>query len=73
MQVDETLDYCNGDSPAIQLAYMLGCYHGDMSRTVVESGDGSNLPADCAEVDVEQFTGAALRAALTVAQLPPVY
>eukprot|EP01095_Lingulamoeba_sp_RSL-Kostka_P006109 TRINITY_DN188_c0_g1_i1.p1 TRINITY_DN188_c0_g1~~TRINITY_DN188_c0_g1_i1.p1 ORF type:complete len:327 (-),score=123.63 TRINITY_DN188_c0_g1_i1:229-1209(-) len=49
-QVDGTADYCNGDSPAIQWNYVLGCFHGDISKTTVGSSDEQSIPSDCQKV-----------------------
>ena len=46
-QVDGNVDYCNGESAAIQWNYVIGCYHGDISKTVVGSSLTQSLPEDC--------------------------
>ena len=46
-EVDESLDYCDGTSPAINCKYTLGCYQGDLSRSTVEDAKTGTLPADC--------------------------
>ena len=49
-QVDGDGDYCNGDSPAIQWNYVLGCYHGALNLTSVASSTRSRIPSDCVAV-----------------------
>jgi hypothetical protein len=39
--------YCNGDSPAIQWNYILGCYKGSLSKTVQGDCSTMTLPSDC--------------------------
>jgi len=50
-QVDEDADYCNGDSPITNWNYVLGCYSGDISKTVVNDWNATgyldSLPSDC--------------------------
>lgn len=46
-QVDGTGSYCDGTSPAIKWNYIVGCFHGDTSRTKVGSTSTYTLPSDC--------------------------
>lgn len=47
-QVDNTLDYCNGDAVEVNWRYVLGCYSGDpRTYTSVNHQDEYTLPSDC--------------------------
>ena len=46
-QVDETLDYCNGDSPITNWNYILGCYSGSVENTEIFDSTTLSLPSDC--------------------------
>jgi hypothetical protein len=46
-QVDETLPYCDGTSPAIQWPYILGCFKGDMTKSATVDSTTNALPSDC--------------------------
>mmetsp|Transcript_16508 Transcript_16508/g.37930 ORF Transcript_16508/g.37930 Transcript_16508/m.37930 type:complete len:243 (+) Transcript_16508:909-1637(+) len=46
-QVDETLEYCNGNSPATNWNYILGCYKGTPNDSKVDDSTTYTLPADC--------------------------
>lgn len=54
--IDETLGYCDGTSPSVNWRYTLGCYHGDLSMTVVEDSKTGTLPSDCVLETVETPT-----------------
>ena len=51
-QVDGYGSYCNGTSPAVLWNYVLGCYRGTVSKTLVVSSESSQatLPKDCVKV-----------------------
>jgi len=46
-QVDESLSYCNGNSPETNWNYILGCYSGTVEDTEIFSADGYELDDDC--------------------------
>mmetsp|Transcript_20346 Transcript_20346/g.56601 ORF Transcript_20346/g.56601 Transcript_20346/m.56601 type:complete len:429 (+) Transcript_20346:200-1486(+) len=46
-QVDEDLDYCNGDSPATNWNYILGCYKGTPDDSKAYVSTTYTLPSDC--------------------------
>ena len=46
-QVDETLEYCNGDSPETNWNYILGCYAGSVDSTEVYDSTTYTLDSDC--------------------------
>jgi hypothetical protein len=46
-QVDEALGYCDGTSPAINWAYVLGCYKGTMTKSAVADSTTTSIPSDC--------------------------
>jgi len=49
-QVNGTGTYCNGNSPAINWKYVVGCYHAVVSKSVVASSATSTIPSDCVQV-----------------------
>jgi len=52
-QVDETADYCNGDSPGVNWNYILGCFVGDLSETTTTAD--KTIPDDCVVVETNIF------------------
>ena len=50
-QVDGSANYCDGTSAAIKWKYHIGCYHGDISTTIVSSRLTTQVPSDCVKVD----------------------
>lgn len=46
-EVDASLEYCDGTSPAVNWKYTLGCYHGDLTKSTVADSKTTALPADC--------------------------
>lgn len=46
-QVDETADYCNGDSSAIQWGYVLSCLKGDIGDSDLVDSTTESIPSDC--------------------------
>ena len=46
-QVDETLAYCDGNSPVTRWNYIFGCYSGDLSDTEVVGQTGYTLHDSC--------------------------
>ena len=50
-QVDGKASYCNGNSPAIQWNYVIGCYHGSLDRTEILSSQNALIPKSCVEVN----------------------
>eukprot|EP00536_Pseudo-nitzschia_multiseries_P018993 jgi/Psemu1/293732/fgenesh1_pg.3548_\ len=61
-QIDETLEYCNGDSPATNWNYILGCYTGSLANTAVYDSTSYTLPSDCV---VESTTSAPTKSPTT--------
>ena len=45
--VDETADYCDGDSPVIVWKYVLGCLKGDLTSTLIADASVTAVPEDC--------------------------
>jgi len=60
-QVNGSGPYCNGTSPAVLWNYVVGCFHGDLTKTLVTSQTDSQaqLPSDCVE---DKATGLAMEA-----------
>ena len=46
-QVDQDLEYCNGDSPETNWNYILGCYSGSVTSTIIEDSTTYDLDSDC--------------------------
>uniref|UniRef100_A0A7S4PJX8 YHYH domain-containing protein n=1 Tax=Paramoeba aestuarina TaxID=180227 RepID=A0A7S4PJX8_9EUKA len=46
-QVDGDASYCNGDSPAIQWNYVIGCWAGELGKTTVTDASDLEIPTDC--------------------------
>jgi len=46
-EVNEGINYCNGNNAANNWNYILGCYRGSISTTQVTSSTSFNIPSDC--------------------------
>ena len=55
-QVDGSGNYCSGSSPAVNWDYVVGCYFGATSYSVVDDGTTASLPSDCTLVSGAAFT-----------------
>ena len=56
-QVDETLEYCNGDSAETNWNYILGCYSGSVDGTEIYDSTDYNLSDDCVPDDTSSTDG----------------
>eukprot|EP00532_Pseudo-nitzschia_australis_P007992 CAMPEP_0168168388 /NCGR_PEP_ID=MMETSP0139_2-20121125/3066_1 /TAXON_ID=44445 /ORGANISM="Pseudo-nitzschia australis, Strain 10249 10 AB" /LENGTH=416 /DNA_ID=CAMNT_0008085713 /DNA_START=30 /DNA_END=1280 /DNA_ORIENTATION=- len=56
-QVDETLEYCNGDSAETNWNYILGCYSGSVDGTEIYDSTTYTLNDDCVPDDTSSTDG----------------
>lgn len=58
-QVDSTLEFCNGSDEAVNWKYILGCYRGDVSASIISDSRNGQVPGDC--VAIEDVTALFIR------------
>ena len=51
-QVNETVDYCNGNSSVVVWKYVLGCFMGNLARSAVADSTNATIPADCERIQL---------------------